>query len=154
MHSKAASSSPRYGLSMNDNRRTLAGLGASPNWVRLRRCGFAVAALVSCAVAWPVAAGEAQADRIAWGQAIAEAKCSVCHATGAAGESPAPANADTPFRRLHERYPIPMLVEAAQTGDISGHDEMPGFHFSLEEVTALLAYIDSLAPEKPAYVPR
>lgn len=87
------------------------------------------------------------------GAAIAEAKCSICHAVGPTGDSPARANLDTPFHRLHERYPIPMLVEAAATGIISGHDEMPGFVFAMDEIEALLAYIDSLAPGNPGYTP-
>ncbi len=45
-----------------------------------------------------------------------------------------------------------MLVDAAKTGIISGHDEMPGFDFTLEDAEALLAYIDSLAPDQPGYV--
>ena len=55
---------------------------------------------------------------------------------------------------LYERYPIPMLEQAAKTGSVSGHDEMPGFDFGLEDARALLAYIDSLTPDKPGYVPR
>ena len=94
------------------------------------------------------------ADLLERGAAIAQAKCSVCHAVGPTGQSPAPANADTPFHRLHERYPIPMLVEAATTGVITGHDEMPGFEFSMGEIEALLAYIDALAPDKPGYLER
>jgi hypothetical protein len=53
---------------------------------------------------------------------------------------------------LHERYPIPMLVEASESGVISGHDEMPGFYLSLSDVRALLAYIDSLGPHDRVYV--
>ena len=51
-----------------------------------------------------------------------------------------------PFRDFHERYPIPMLVEASESGFISGHDEMPGFDLSESEMRSLLAYIDSLPP--------
>jgi len=111
--------------------------------------------LVSVAAALPVTVGVAAPDRtlrLQQGAALAEAKCSVCHAVSASGESPARANLDTPFHRLHERYPIPMLVEAAKTGQVSGHDEMPGFEFSMDEIEALLAYIDSLAPGKPGYL--
>lgn len=97
-----------------------------------------------------VAAGEDA--RVTHGRAIAEAHCAVCHAVGPADASPTRVNENTAFRLLHERYPIEMLVEAAETGIISGHDEMPGFEFSLEDAEALLAYIDSLAPDKPGYV--
>jgi mono/diheme cytochrome c family protein len=98
--------------------------------------------------------GEIREATLEKGRAIAEANCSPCHAVGLTDESPTRVNANTAFRILHERYPIPMLDEAAKTGSISGHDEMPGFDYSLEDARALLAYIDSLAPDKPGYVPR
>lgn len=111
--------------------------------------------LLAAAAAASGALGEAAADQaliIERGRAIAEANCSTCHAVGTSDESPTRINVNTAFRNLYERYPIPMLVEAAKTGSISGHDEMPGFDFPLEDARALLAYIDSLAPGKPAYV--
>jgi hypothetical protein len=45
-----------------------------------------------------------------------------------------------------------MLIDARQTGVISGHDEMPMFELSHEDMRALLAYIDSFAPEGLRYV--
>ncbi len=45
-----------------------------------------------------------------------------------------------------------MLVDALATGVVSGHDEMPMFEFTGEEARALLAYIDSLHPDKPSYL--
>jgi mono/diheme cytochrome c family protein len=90
--------------------------------------------------------------QLARGRVMAEAHCSVCHAIGESDPSPTWVNSNTPFRGLHERYPIAMLEQAAVTGRISGHDEMPGFEFTLEDMAALLAYIDSLAPGKPGYL--
>jgi hypothetical protein len=58
----------------------------------------------------------------------------------------------TPFRELHTRYPIEMLIDAQKTGVISGHDEMPMFELSREDMRALLAYIDSFAPGSRRYV--
>jgi len=55
-------------------------------------------------------------------------------------------------RELHTRYPIEMLIEARASGVISGHDEMPMFELSREDMYALLAYIDSFAPEGLRYV--
>jgi len=77
-------------------------------------------------------AGDAYVAQLARGYAIAETHCSVCHAIGATDESPTRANLNTPFRRLVERFPIPMLEEAARSGIISGHDEMPAFQFGPE----------------------
>jgi mono/diheme cytochrome c family protein len=94
---------------------------------------------------------EAQMER---GHAIALANCSVCHAVGLADKSPTRINSNTAFRQLSERFPIPMLQEAARTGNISGHDEMPGFQFSMDDIRALLAYIDSMAPDDAHYLMR
>jgi mono/diheme cytochrome c family protein len=99
-----------------------------------------------------LSAGEA--DQIAQGRGIAKAHCAVCHAVGLTDASPTEVNVETAFRLLYKRYPIEMLVEAAKTGSISGHDEMPGFDFTVEDAQALLAYIDSLAPDQPGYVRR
>lgn len=88
------------------------------------------------------------------GRALAVAHCAECHATGEDDPSPTSVNANTPFRRLSERFPIAMLVEAARSGSIAGHDEMPGFDFTLEEIHDLLAYIDSFAPADKRYLSR
>lgn len=121
--------------------------------VRAARPLTALAVLIwaAAALAGEAAVPTAAAEALARGKALAEAHCAVCHAIGLDDDSPARANDDAPFRRLHERYPIPMLTEAAQTGSLSGHDEMPGFDFPIEDMQALLAYIDSLAPGKPRY---
>lgn len=92
------------------------------------------------------------ADQIAQGRAMAQAHCSVCHAVGENDPSPTWVNSNTPFRLLHERYPIAMLEEALVTGRLTGHDEMPGFEFPLDDMAALLGYIDSLAPGKSRYL--
>jgi hypothetical protein len=47
-----------------------------------------------------------------------------------------------------------MLVEAARSGSISGHDEMPGFDFTMEEIHDLLVYIDGFAPADKRYLSR
>jgi mono/diheme cytochrome c family protein len=96
-------------------------------------------------------ATQAQLER---GHAIALANCSVCHAVGLTDKSPTRINANTAFRQLSERFPIPMLQEAARTGHISGHDEMPGFQFTMDDIKALLFYIDSMAPADAHYITR
>jgi mono/diheme cytochrome c family protein len=92
----------------------------------------------------------ADGQLVARGQAIAAHKCSPCHAIGR--HDPRPHDIVLPFRDFHERYPIAMLVEASDSGVISGHDEMPGFDLSEREMHALLAYIDSFAPNDQRYV--
>lgn len=83
------------------------------------------------------------------GRAIAALKCAHCHAIGRDDERPHAIV--IPFRDLHIRYPIEMLVDAKASGVIGGHDEMPMFELSREDMHALLSYIDSLAPTKPGY---
>ena len=77
------------------------------------------------------------------GRAIAVQNCARCHAIGLDDERPHAIV--TPFRELHTRYPIEMLVDAQATGIISGHDEMPMFELPHKDLNALLAYIDSFA---------
>ena len=86
------------------------------------------------------------------GHAIALANCRVCHAVGWTDRSPTRINTNTAFRDPSKRFPIGMLQQAAQTGIISGHDEMTGFQFTMEDIGALLAYIDSLAPDDAHYL--
>ncbi len=90
--------------------------------------------------------------RLERGHKIAVGKCSVCHAIGLSDPSPTRINVNTAFRQLSDRFPIPMLQEAARTGYLSGHDEMPGFQFTMDDINALLTYIDSMAPARAHYI--
>ena len=104
-------------------------------------------------VLWTLQAPEAVAQTSSVperGRVIAEQKCARCHAIGRNDERPHAIV--TPFHDLHTRYPIEMLIDAQKTGIISGHDEMPMFELSREDMRALLAYIDSFAPEGLRYV--
>lgn len=94
----------------------------------------------------------AEDDALKKGYAIAVEKCSHCHAISQ--NDPLPHAIVIPFRQMHTRYPIAMLIEARDRGVIAGHDEMPMFTVSQSDMRALLSYIDSLAPGAPAYVPR
>lgn len=84
------------------------------------------------------------------GRALAEANCSPCHAIGMHDQPPARINSLTSFRDLHHRFPVAMLLDAAETGVIEGHDEMPAFDFSRDQIRHLLSYIDSLSPNPDA----
>lgn len=95
---------------------------------------------------------DAQADQavLQRGRAIAEQKCSACHAIGA--EAASPTRVSPPFRTLHEQFPVDMLVAALRSGVISGHDEMPMFTLPPPDMLALIGYIDSLAPPASRYL--
>ena len=90
-------------------------------------------------------AGDQQ--RVRRGLVIAQQACSPCHAIGRSDASPTRINVNTALRDLHRRYPIAMLVTAARTGVIAGHDEMPEFRLSPSAARDLLVYIDSLSPD-------
>lgn len=111
-----------------------------------------VGSLVVClGVTGPARPAVAEADAIKRGYAIAIEKCAHCHAISHNDEPPHAIV--IPFRQLHTRFPIAMLIDARDRGVVAGHDEMPMFTGSLSDMRALLSYIDSLAPPNaPAYV--
>jgi cytochrome c len=77
------------------------------------------------------------------GAALVAANCGRCHATGATGTSP---NAKAPpFREVVKRYDPRSLEEALAEGIVTGHNEMPEFVFSPDDVSAIIAYLQSLA---------
>lgn len=113
---------------------------------RCRWASIAVSMLVLLPTVRP-----AQADDLALrGSAIAAEKCGRCHAVGTVDESPH--RITPPLRTLGADYPIPMLVEALKTGVVGGHEEMPQFDLGLDDVKALVAYIDSLNPTAPSHL--
>jgi mono/diheme cytochrome c family protein len=77
------------------------------------------------------------------GMELAEENCSRCHAIGATGDSPLPEA--PPFREIAQRYPAESLAESFAEGITTGHDEMPEFVFSTEDVGLLVEYFASLA---------
>jgi cytochrome c len=76
------------------------------------------------------------------GSTLLAQNCSRCHATGRTGASPhhqAPA-----FRTLGRRYPIETLAEPLAEGLSTGHPDMPEFIFEIDDVRAILAYLESI----------
>lgn len=88
-----------------------------------------------------VALGASPVER---GKALVEARCSACHAVGTSGDSPvSPA---PPFRTLGQRYPVANLQEAFAEGISTGHPKMPEIVLEAQQVTDLIAYLESLQP--------
>lgn len=79
---------------------------------------------------------------VARGKAMVEANCSRCHVVGATGESTHPEA--PPFRTLSTRYPIDALEEALAEGISTGHQDMPEFIATPEQIKAIIAYIASI----------
>jgi cytochrome c len=76
------------------------------------------------------------------GQGLLTTNCSRCHAVGRTGNSTHP---EAPlFRTLGQRYPIEVLAEALAEGLSSGHPDMPEFRFEIDDVDAILAYLESI----------
>jgi cytochrome c len=76
------------------------------------------------------------------GQGVLTTNCSRCHAVGRIGNSTHP---EAPrFRTLGQRYPIEVLAEALAEGLSSGHPDMPEFRFEIDDVDAILAYLESI----------
>src|SRR5215475_10219221 len=81
------------------------------------------------------------------GRALVERHCSRCHAIDITGSSPHPEA--PPFRTLGARYPIDSLAEALAEGLVTGHPDMPEFMFEVQDVGAILAYLNSIQdPQK------
>lgn len=104
------------------------------------------AIVIAALVLFAKAVAQAQpASPSAKGEAIAKRLCANCHSITTSGKSPhglAP-----PFRELPKRYPVANLAEALAEGIVVAHKDMPQFTFDPPEIEALLAFMDSLAPD-------
>jgi len=80
------------------------------------------------------------------GKDLVQKHCASCHAIDAQGASP---NKRAPeFRNLQRGYPILALREPLSRAIVRPHDEMPSFRFSDEDTDMIIAYINSLSPDK------
>jgi len=86
-------------------------------------------------------AAEAWADEIA-GKAMAKALCASCHAI--APDDPRPRPDAPPFVEIAQRYPPEALAETFAEGAMVGHEDMPEFEFSVEQIESLIAYFERL----------
>lgn len=78
------------------------------------------------------------------GYAILEKNCARCHAIGADGES---THKDAPpFRVVVTKYPPETLAEALAEGISPGHPDMPLFVFEADEISQIIAYLETLRP--------
>jgi cytochrome c len=84
------------------------------------------------------------------GRPLLTDNCSRCHAIGRTGNSP---HREVPlFRTLGQRYPIETLAETLAEGLYTGHPDMPEFVFEIRDVSAILAYLQSI--QEPGIAPR
>lgn len=79
---------------------------------------------------------------MATGLELAEVHCAACHAVEQNDKSrlkQAPA-----FRTLGKRYPLEDLEESLAEGIVTGHEGMPEFTFSPQDIDAFLGYLSSI----------
>jgi mono/diheme cytochrome c family protein len=117
--------------------------GNSVKCRRSQRIGFLRVSL--CAAAgWSFGPSvEAATDDIVEkGRDMVQENCARCHAIGMSGASTHPKA--PPFRIVIKRYPVEDLAEALAEGIVSGHPAMPQFVFQPAEISAILAYLNSL----------
>ncbi|WP_373505090.1 c-type cytochrome [Aestuariivirga sp.] len=76
------------------------------------------------------------------GYELLRVNCARCHAIdmeSASAEPKAP-----PFRDVVKKYEPAALEEALAEGIMTGHEQMPEFTFEPDQVTAIIAYLDTL----------
>ncbi len=110
----------------------------------MKRASSILAAIALAACAAPSEAGprstaaeEAISDLA--GLALAEANCAACHDVSGAG--PSPMAAAPAFKDIASRYNTEVLREELIAGVHVGPGDMPTFTRSVDEVDALIAYL-------------
>jgi len=81
-------------------------------------------------------------DPVVQGFDLLRANCAGCHAIDA--DSRSPEEKAPPFRDVVKKYDPSALEEALAEGIVTGHEQMPQFAFEPEQVTAIVAYLDTL----------
>jgi mono/diheme cytochrome c family protein len=88
---------------------------------------------------------KAASDPVTQGFDLLRANCARCHAIDQVSLSPEPKA--PPFRDLVKKYEPQALEEALAEGIVTGHEQMPQFAFEPGQVSAIVAYLDSLKTE-------
>lgn len=84
----------------------------------------------------------APASPAAEGFALLHESCARCHAAGLRGASPL-AQAP-PFREVVKRYAPAQLEEALAEGIVTGHNDMPEFEFTPDDIGKIVTYLEAL----------
>jgi len=110
-----------------------------PDWDVTQQQAEALTAFVMSLGTGEKGGDEAQAAR---GFDLLRTNCARCHAIDA--ESDSPNQKAPPFRDVVKKYDPDALQEALAEGIITGHNDMPDFAFEPDDVTAIIAYLDTL----------
>lgn len=84
----------------------------------------------------------ANGDDAESGRMLANQFCAQCHAIEATGDSPL--ESAPPFRTLAQKYPPEHLAEALAEGISVGHEAMPEFQLTPDQIDSFIAYLRSL----------
>ncbi|MDJ0612707.1 MAG: cytochrome c [Rhizobiaceae bacterium] len=76
------------------------------------------------------------------GRRLVQKNCSQCHAIDMNDDSAHPAA--IPFRNISVFYPVEALEEAFAEGIMTGHPDMPEYEASPDQITAIIAYLNSI----------
>lgn len=76
------------------------------------------------------------------GAHIANTFCAKCHAVGMTGKSPF--ETAPPFRTFQQKWPLEDLEEALAEGIVVGHEAMPAFELSENQIANLIGYLHTL----------
>lgn len=101
---------------------------------------FVVAA---CATATSQSSGDAGSRDLGAGRHLALARCGGCHAVDKS-TAVSPHGSAPRFADIVRMYPPESLSEALSEGITVGHEDMPEFRFTDEEVGQLITYLKSL----------
>src|SRR6266567_1672341 len=107
---------------------------------RVPRLVIALVAFLSLAGS-PVLAQSPAAQR---GLTFVRTHCAQCHSIDKVSDSPlaiAP-----PFRTLHQKFPIESLRRRLAEGIMATHPTMPQFRLDADQISDVLAYIETLEP--------
>mgnify|MGYP000728305948 CR=1 FL=1 len=85
---------------------------------------------------------ETDADSVAHGRELVSVNCAPCHSIEETGPSPHPDA--PPFRTLSRKYPVSLLEEALAEGIMTGHEDMPVFVAEPEQITDIVAFLESI----------
>jgi len=77
------------------------------------------------------------------GRKLAQDRCGTCHAVSK-DMAASPHGKAPPFAEVARLYPPEQLAEALSEGIMVGHEDMPEFEFTDDEVSQLIAYLNSL----------
>jgi mono/diheme cytochrome c family protein len=104
----------------------------------------AVASIVALLLCLSAPAAAQQSPPAQRGLTFVRVHCAQCHSVDRASESPlaiAP-----PFRTLVARYPLDSLRRRLSEGIVATHPTMPQFRLEPDQLSDVIAYLETLAP--------